>query len=745
MTAAGCLRSAALLVAALAAGAAQSVPAGAPGPPAAQDPTRVPVGLVLAGGGARGGAHIGALQVLEELRVPVDYIAGTSMGSIVGALYAVGYTPAEMEEILGRIDWESLFRDQPDRKLLSFRRKVDDRLGLLPFEIGVGRRGFSTKGGVTTATKVEFVFQVVTLDAAAVHDFDDLRIPYRAVAADLATGDPVVLDHGILAEAMRASMAIPGVFTPSVIDGRVLVDGGIADNLPVDVARGMGARRVIAIDVGTPPKASAHGLSSGGVLGQTMAVISEQNVRVQRASLGAGDLMITPDLEGIGAGSFDKIGAAVAAGAAAARLHAEELRAFSVSEEEYRTFLKRQRRGKDSLLAQLTVDEIEVRGVPGLDPSVITRRMETRPGQVLDPQALARDLARVNRAGEFQKVGFRVEQEGGRNRLVVEASDKSWGPGYLRAGIRLETNLDGDADFALLGYYRRARVNRLNAEWKNIVSIGTPLSWNTELYQPFSTRGLWFVAPSAWLERQRGEIVLPDGTLESVEQNRAEVGADLGLNLRSHGEVRLGLVAGQRSFDPGTTSTLEGFRADSGAVRLRFTLDKVDNVFFPTVGNTTTFEGFFSREGLGATARYDRLLGSTLQALTLGRNTFIGWLSVGTDLDSDLPPFDEFELGGFLNLSGFKRGSLRGDVMGLASLVDYVRVGRLGALGNLYAGLAWQAGNTWDDVSQADLHDLVHSGTLFFGVDSRIAPVYLGYGIAEGGEDELYVFIGRAF
>ncbi len=704
-----------------------------------------PIGLVLAGGGARGGAHIGVLQVMEELRVPVDRIAGTSMGSIVGALYAVGYSPAEMERILAGIDWEEVFRDQPERRRISFRQKEDDRLALLPIELGVGPGGISAKSGIAAGTKIEFLFRRLTIEATRAKTFDELRIPYRAVAADLSTGESVVLDRGDLALAMRASMSIPGAFTPVEIGGRVLVDGGIADNMPVDVARQMGAERIIAIDVGTPPKGSAHGLSALGVLSQTLAVVTERNVIEQRAAIGERDLLITPELEGIGAGDFDKIAEAVTAGAAAARRHEAALRRYSVSEPEYAAFLARQRRGRTGL-PEIVVHEIEVRGVPWLAPEVVTRRMRTKPGAPLDFSTLAHDLERVNQLGEFESVGFHIEPEGEQNRLVVELRKRPLGPGYVRLGMGFETTFDGDADFRALGYYRRARINRLGAEVKVLSSIGDPTAIEAELYQPLAATGTWFVAPHATLGREKDEVFLPDGTFESVEQSHWGVGADLGLQLRNYAEVRLGLVGGRVSFEPSTTTPgVSKVERDTGGARLKIGLDQVDNVFFPTSGNATSLEYYLSREGLGADDEFDTLRFNTFQALSVGRNTFIGSLGLSTDLGSDLPPYAQFELGGFLNLSGFERGALRGDVTGLLTLGDYWRVGRLGGIGKLYFGAIAQAGNAWADSAEVDLDDLIHSGTLFFGADNRITPVYLGYGRAEGGESAVYLFVGQPF
>ncbi len=717
--------------------------------PTAAAPAREKICLALAGGGARGGAHVGVFEVLEEMRIPVDCIAGTSIGSIVGGLYALGYSPEQMSEIIQGMDWEDILDDRPERRRISFRRKQDDRFAFFPGEIGIGKDGFQTKSGVFLGSKIDFIFQSLSMEAVGAKTFDELKVPYRAVAADLATADAVVLDRGDLARAMRASMALPGFFTPVVIDGRTLVDGGIANNLPVDVARGIlpGAPvRIIAVDVGTPPDTELKKLSAVGVLSQTLSVVTEQTVIAQRASLGPRDLLITPDLKEVGVGSFQKLGEAIAAGAAAARQAADSLRSFSVSDEEYAAFLKHHRRDQESLLPAVTVDEIEVRGVDRLKPEVVTRRLNTRTGQPLDLATLREDLDRIHMLGEFDSVGFQVEEmDGGGHRLVVDAVPKERGPGFLRFGMGLETNFDGDADVRMLLYYRRPQINTLGAELKAIGSVGNPTGINAEFFQPLEPTGFWFVAPTGSVNREQDRLFLPDGTLEVGDETSWDVGLDLGAQLRNWAELRLGAVFGRAHFETDTSSTFTSYGRDVGAVRFRGLIDQLDNVFFPTRGNQSRLEAFFSREGLGADVEYEKVSFSTLQAWTLGRDTVLAGLELGTDMGSELPVDDQFTLGGFLRLSGFERARLRGDLLALVTVADYWRLGKLGPFGKLYAGAAVQAGNTWFDADDAEWNDLLMSGLVFFGVDTRAVPVYLGYGLAEGGEGAAYFFIGSPF
>jgi NTE family protein len=712
----------------------------------ARGEARPKIGLVLGGGGARGGAHIGVLKVLEELRVPVDYVVGTSIGSIVGGLYSTGMSPAEMEATLSKTDWGLVFSDKPERRRISFRRKQDDDLALFPFEVGIGKGGISTKSGFISGTKVDFFFRSLTLEAATITDFDQLPIPYRAVAADLATGEPVILDHGDLTTAMRASMSIPGVFTPVEIDGRMLVDGGMALNLPVDVARGLGAARIIAIDVGTPPKSSAQGLSGAGVFNQMISLMGQRNVDEQRARIGAGDVLITPELGDVTMADFAKLGAAVAAGVAAARQHEAELRTFSVSEHDYQAVLERQRQ-RPAPESPIGTVRVEVVGRDGTHvvSAALTRRIETRAGRPLDQGVLAKDLDSVSQGGEFESVDFRFVPAGDMKDLVIQARQKSWGPGYLRFGLSVDSNVQGDTEFRALIHYRRPELNRLRAEWRSLLSLGNPAALDTEFFQPLDRSGFWFVAPWLGMSRERRDFYLSGDEFEVVDERHAAAGLDFGVQFRNFGEVRLGALRGRLHLDPATASTITAIEPDLGGARLRVTLDQIDNAFFPTHGNQTRLGAFLSRESLGADDEYDKVAGYTMQAWTAGRGTLVGSVELGTDLGSNLPVYDQFELGGFLNFSGLPRGFFRGDVKFLSRLINYWRVGKVSNLARSYLGLGLEAGNVWDDAAEAGLQDLRYSGVAFWGLDTKLSPVYLGYGFAEGGQHSLYFFIGLPF
>lgn len=705
---------------------------------------RPPIGLVLSGGGARGGAHVGVLKVLEELRVPVDYIAGTSSGALIGGLYSSGLSPQEIENALGLVDWANVLEDTRARERLSFRRKEDDNLALFPLEVGVGKNGFSNPPGIAAGENIEFVLRVLTAHTAGERRFDKLRIPFRAVATDLDSGEAVVLDRGDLTEAMRASMSIPGVFTPVERDGRVLVDGGVANNLPVDVARTMGARRIIAVNVGTPPK-GARGLSALGVVGQTLNVLTEERVTARIASLTPHDLLITPDLGDISSGQFERNVEAIGAGEVAARQAEAELRKFSVSEKEFSAYLQRQRLGAQGARPEVVVDSVEVHGLDDIATGAVLPTLRTKPGEPLNGRALRKDLDRVHRLGEFEQVGFELTPAGEDSRLAIKAKPKSWGPGYLRFGLALETGFDGSSDFRALVHYRRPSVNRLGAEWRNLATGGETTGLSSEFFQPLHARRLWFVAPRATWQRTQDRVFLPDGAQEVFEATEFVAQLDFGVQISNIAEFRVGARRGYLNADPRTETLFEFDKVDLGGWSLQATVDTLDNPFFPTHGNLTRADLFFSRRGMGATDTYDKALLSLTQAGHAGRNTVFAQLDLGSDFGTGLPIYDALELGGFLNLSGLQAGELRGNVLGLATLGYFWRAFRMGQVGDIYVGAAAQAGNVWQDVSEAELGDLRYSGTLFVGADTAFVPVYLGFGVADEGDNAFYLFVGQVF
>ena len=346
------MRRSALLSLALALGIS-SAPAGLAAPPDAPSRDRTPerprIGLVLSGGGDRGAAHIGVIEVLEELRIPVDVIAGTSMGSIIGGLYALGRSPDDMRAAIQRIDWIDVFRDDGGRSDFSFRRKQDDFKLLTKLKLGFKDGSFFIPAGLIEGQKLDYWLRVLTLTEEGSGQFASLRLPFKAVATDVETGRAVILEHGDLATALRASMSIPAAFAPVDLAGRRLVDGGTANNLPIDVVQSMGADRIIAIDISTPLLSAEELTSAVAISGQMVGMPIQQNQEIQIARLAEADVLLRPELGTLGTASFNRLAEAIELGAASARAHSKVLSALSVSEEEFRAWKHRHRAAAPTL------------------------------------------------------------------------------------------------------------------------------------------------------------------------------------------------------------------------------------------------------------------------------------------------------------------------------------------------------------------------------------------------------------
>ena len=711
-----------------------------------EDQDRPVIGLVLAGGGARGAAHVGVLQVLEELQVPVDFIVGTSMGAIVGGLYAAGMSPDEMQDRFDEIDWIDAFNDRPPRANIPYREKLEDRIPLFDIEFGMGQNGFGAASGFVAGQKLGFLLRTLTLPAIDVESFDELGIPFRAVAADLESGEMVVLDHGDLALAIRASMSFPGMFTPVEIDGRTLVDGGVLRNLPVDVALEMGADIIIAVDVSSPLGEVKKGAAALTVMRRSYSLLSRQTTEVQRELVREQDLLITPDLTGIRTfEGFDQIADAVTRGNEAAQLETARLSELAVPETEFNAYIERQR--ADESKKEIVIHDVIVRGVSRVSPKLVAKRVHTRPGDVLDLKTLAGDLKRVYLIGEFAQVAFDLDGPSDNRRLVITATEKSWGPWYIRPGAAVEANASGLGRFTALGQLRRPFINRIGGEWRTILTIGDYFAFVSELWQPIEFTGHFFVAPRVDFRRRGAQTVLVGDSVQALDADRALFGFDFGYQIGPIGEVRVGMIRGELEIEPLEIGASE-FKAQLGAQRTLVTIDQLDNFYFPSKGTFAEVELLFSREGFGADDEFDSLGISFVQAWNAGKNRWLLHLEGGSDLGSDLPTYKNFALGGFMRLSGYDRNSLLGPTSAFGKLLYYRQVGSMPSLlgGDFYLGASVEAGNVWAATDGTPSPaDLQLAGSVWAGVDTILGPLYTGYGYAQGGYSSWYFFLGRIF
>ena len=706
---------------------------------------RPKIGLALGGGGAKGFAHISVLKLLEENNIPIDYIAGTSMGAIIGGLYASGLSPEEIERRLTAVDWWTLLNDATPRRDLNFRRKSEDARYNIGLELGFNKGQLSMPIGLAAGQKFNNLMQALTLDSASVERFDDLPIPFRAVATDLKTGEMVLLDHGNLGMAMRASMAVPGAYTPVVQDGRTLIDGGIVMNIPVDVVREMGADIVIAVDLGAmDAEASSKNLSTlAGILGHTYQLMRRP---VQDQQMAKAEVGVRPDVSAYSTSAFYLIKEIIAAGMEGAELSLKDLKQYSVDETVFNTFLTRHRRDKET---QKTIRSLCITGNEHVDARVIREMINAREGAPLNLDAIGEDLRYLYGLGDFEQVLFVPRSVGGGGYDVeYRVREKEWGPGYLKFGLQLESDFNNNASWGLLMNYNRTRLNALGAEWSTDLEVGNDQKLYSEFYQPLDFKNRFFIAPSVDLSSEIQDVFDGDRKIGEYDVDTGLARLDLGMQLRKYAEVRFGLVLGTEevSVETGAIELPEVEYTVGGWVgELR--VDRLDRVPFPREGYSGNIHAFIAREELGSDTSYEKLLLHYRHYMSRGRHTFSFGGQAGTSFSSDVPVYDAFRLGGFNTFPGVSNDQLRGQYMGaVLGVYQNLLLTLPPSLGKgVYLVVGAGAGNVWDDTDAIDEEGVIWTSMVALGADVIMGPIVLAYGQAEGGVRSVYFSLGSQF
>ena len=706
------------------------------------------IGLVLSGGGARGAAHVGVLRALEEMRIPIDAVAGTSMGAVVGGLYSAGLSGREIAQVFDALDWQDLLQDRAPRRDLVYRRKQDDRNFLARTSLGVrGGEGVELPLGLVQGQKITQVLRNATLRVADVQDFDDLPTPFRALATDLETGEAVVLGSGDLVTVLRASMSAPGVLAPVEVGGRLLVDGGLVDNLPVSLAREMGVDVLIAVDVSFP-LATREGLESPlDVTNQMVAIMIRKGTAVARAQLTERDVLIEPDLGRMTSVEFARVPLVIVAGEAATERSRGRLEALALSEAGYASYLAARARPQDPATRLAFV-----RAGPRsqTDEGRIAAAFGDLAGQPFDVREVQHRLNLQYGLDRYESVDYRIVREDEERGLEVDLRRKSWGPSFLRLGMSVEHDFDGGAVANAGARFMVTGVNALDAEWLTDAQIGEEPKLLSEFFQPLSLQRDFFVAPQLRYEMQTLQVVEDGRRVARYRSRDTEVSLAFGAELANWGEVRLGLRRGDGSQhvlvgDPG----LPEYEYDIGAAFLQFGYDRLDSAYFPKHGQAFRASWQAERDALGASRDADIVEASWQLARSHDRYSLLLSLEGGSALDDRVvSPQELFTLGGFLDLSGLPADSLTGTQYGIARTILYRRVSR-GGTGLFefpaYIGVSLEAGNVWATRDDVDLGRLETSGSLFFGAESPIGPLYLAAGFGEGGAAAFYLMLGRTF
>jgi len=707
--------------------------------------TRPRIGLALGGGGARGMAHVRILRELEKLHIPVDCIAGTSAGALVGALYAAGRSPQDIESIVLSTDWRATFSDTLPRRERTLRRKSDDYTRLTSLGVGFGgdAPGARLAAGVSQGQRLIAVFEDATGGARIVGSFDDLPIPFRAVATDINTGQAVALGSGSLAMAMRASMSLPGIMRPVNLDGRVLLDGGIANQIPIDVVRAMGAERIIAVDVGTPLRQLGSDASVLDVVDQMSGFLTVGSAQRQLATLGPGDLVIRPDLTGkVSTGEFEKAALALEIGQAAADAAAPALRRYSVDEATYAAFRARQR---TQLPTSPTIQFVRLVNNTGYADEVLMNYLPVPVGKPLDVPALQAGILHAYGMATLSSITFDVVREDEKTGVVITATPKPNGPYYLEAGMTLSNDLSGDHDANLRAGLRISPITPNGAEARVVAQIGSEPGLTGEFYAPLDPRNRYAFNVAGGYQTNNFNLFDAGGNrTERYRVQRFGGEAAIARNFSNVASLALGLerYTGKATVQIGDP-TLPDVHFRQGAFITRLTWDDIDSVFFPRDGSYGRLGSRSSRDWLGADAEFDQLDFDFIGARSFGPHSLQLGLRYHATISGEAPVESLYRLGGRWRLAGFQRNELTGQDYALG-LVGYTyELGRV--LGrSAQVGGTLEYGNAWQKRSDMSLADGIVNASLFVGFDSWIGPLIFGMGMREGGHRTIFIELGQS-
>lgn len=722
--------------------ASNSLAVAAESPPSEHRPK---VCLALSGGGARGAAHIGVLRVLEEYRVPVDCIVGTSMGALVGGAYASGMSVDDMEKMVSSLSTSTLFQDKPPRDEQTIRRKEEDNTLLFSPEMGIGGiKGTTLPKGVVSGVQLETVLRKLTVPGY--RNFDRLPIPYRAVATDLATGKAVIFNKGEMANVMRSSMSVPVAIAPVEIDGKMLVDGMLVNNLPIDIAKSMGADVVIAVNVGTPLMKREELGSILGVAGQMLSILTEQNVQKSLSLLTSKDILITPELGDFSTSNFDHLKETLPIGEAAARSVAQQLSQLSLSREAYAQY-------HSNLVTLSTpdtrpVDSITFQQLTHVNPTYLKSVMKTKEGSPMDQAVLDHDLRTLYGLGDFEHVGYQVISENEKHELVVDAVEKSWGPDYVRFGLGLSSDFQGDADFNIQGRLRKTWMNSYGAEWLSDIQIGSANRIMTQWYQPINEEQEFYLTPMAEWKQDTLRLFHDGKELAIYDFDTYKIGMNGGFQIDSYGKVYAGVLSGVLKADLRTGAP--EYETDDSSVNLGafhggFVLDKLDSVAFPSNGWLLKGSLYRSSDWLGAEDKYTKGEIAGNYVFSIGEHTVNLFALAQGSINGELPDYDQYKWGGFLRQSGYQNGELLGDHLLYSRLIYTNRLMKYQMFDGLYAGFSLEAGKLEDPLVRLNSNTTMLSASAFLASDTPIGPFYIGYGQAKNGEGSVYLFLGLPY
>ncbi len=715
-----------------------------------QTDARPRLGLVLSGGGARGFAHIGVLKALEEMRIPFDVVAGTSMGSMVGGGFAAGYSADEIRDITLSVNWPRMFAPSADREKLSWHRKEEDRQGVGGREIGISAQGLKFPAQFVPSQELDIFLQRVTEPVNSVNDLSELSIPFAALATDLESGARVVLQKGVtLSQAMRASMSVPGAYSPVEYDGRLLVDGGLVDNLPVEQARSMGADVVVVINAGTPLSKRQNLDSVLGIMGQVVNLLTEQNVQASLKKLRQTDVYIAPDLSGFNSGDFMRSKEIIERGYQAAIARKKELEVYSVSEERYRawqqTRAKEMHRVHSHQLSGVRIDGLKV-----VNSERVLSDIDINSQGEVGNEEVADAAREIWATGDFQSVPFKFEP-GPYNTevLVFEPKEKDYGYSVLRFGGNLQSNFQESNTFNVILSHSWGWLNSWGASWNNLLQLGEVKRFASQWHQPLGTTSKFFFMPQVRYKWEPFELYDERGnSLARFRNESFDAGLYLGYDMGRFGRIK----AGGGWFDTRTKTEISPINMQASAqacyTEISFEVDTLDHASFPTKG--LLLDASVWRAVSPDAERMDVIDGvsydiNVWKPFKLGRRTTL----LLSGRYARAPQAGNFNIGGVFNLSGSPYGRYAGNRVNLARAMLYHDVSRhVDVFGMpVYLGASFEFGRAHDegDPSQGWQLDREwkRAGSVYVALDSWLGPLYLVAGRTFGEESSVTLYWGQ--
>ncbi|CDT43668.1 patatin-like phospholipase family protein [Vibrio coralliirubri] len=736
---------------------------------------RPTVAVVLAGGGAKGAAHIGVLKALEEMQIPVDYITGTSMGSYVGGLYATGMSADEIESFIYTVDWNRGYRDRVNRSDRRVRDKEYEDRYQLNTDLGLGWGEIKARKGVVQGQNMLRILRETTGNLSSFDSFDHLAIPYRSVATDIIELEEVVIDHGHLVDAMMASMSVPGALPPYELDGRMLVDGGVTNNMPVDVARAMGADIVIAVDISTNYKGKDDFTNFLAAADQLSNYLVQRSTQEQAETLTDDDVFLRPDVGEMETTEFDKMPSAFLAGYEAAKQHTDELSKLSLSNADYQHYIEDKQKARRQLKHgdQTVVDRVVINNNTHYSDKLIENRLNLDSGKVLKTSEIESKVQDLYALDRFELVTYEFDTVDGEEQLQVDVNEKSWGPNYLNFRFFLEDDFSTTSQYSIGVSANFTDINSHGAELRTNIEMGTDKRIEAELYSPFfSSQKLFTSASIAYSKENRNLPV----DIDDIEEPTLDVTKDYFPMTYSEyvGELALGyqptlwqeLKFGARYTDGDVEVASLPSLGNGGYTRIggfiNYRLDTLDNFSLPTEGYFVDLEYLVSHDDFQndtsineteLTSESDTVYefsANLMAAKSIEKHTLVAKLDYGiVESKNSIFPIDPKELGGFLNLSGIPRNSMIGQNLAYTSLIYRYKwfENDFGLFESpFYVGASIEHGGVWsnNDLS-IDEAPMYTAGSVFAGVDSPIGPIILAYGRTEDNFDSVYLIVGTSY